>query len=83
MVYVLLVPISRRIYSILLPIAFTSVFLIIEPYEYIYQLIESGELKEYYDIEPEDSWVVAACHKKYADIHPGLGGFHSGQSLCS
>lgn len=41
------------------------------PYEYIYQLIESGELKEYYDINPQGSWVVAACHKNIPIFTPG------------
>ncbi len=41
------------------------------PYEYIYQLIRSRELEEYYDIEPENSWVLAACQKNIPIFTPG------------
>ena len=41
------------------------------PYEYIYQLIESGELKKDYQIDPKDSWVVAACEKGIPVFTPG------------
>ncbi len=41
------------------------------PYEYIYQLIRSGELKEHYDIDPKDSWVIAACEKNIPIYTPG------------
>jgi len=41
------------------------------PYELMYQLIESGELKKFYEIDPKDSWVVAACEKKLPIFTPG------------
>lgn len=41
------------------------------PYEYIYQLIRSGALKEHYQIDPKDSWVVAACEKNLPIYTPG------------
>jgi len=41
------------------------------PYEFMYQLIESGELKKFYEIDPKDSWVVAACEKKLPIFTPG------------
>lgn len=41
------------------------------PYEYIYQLLKSGELEEYYEIDPKDSWVVAACEKNLPIFTPG------------
>jgi len=41
------------------------------PYEYIYQLIRSGELKEYYEIDPRNSWVIAACEKNLPIFTPG------------
>lgn len=41
------------------------------PYEFIYQLINSGGLKKYYQIDPEDSWVVAACEKNIPIFVPG------------
>jgi len=41
------------------------------PFEYIYQLIRSGELEEYYQIDLKDSWVVAACEKNLPIFTPG------------
>ena len=41
------------------------------PYEYIYQLIRSGTLREFYEIDPRDSWVVAACEKNLPIFTPG------------
>ncbi len=41
------------------------------PYEYIYRLIRDNELKEYYQIDPKDSWVVAACEKNIPIFTPG------------
>jgi deoxyhypusine synthase len=40
------------------------------PYEYIYQMIRSGVLEQYYEIDPKDSWVVAACEKNIPIICP-------------
>jgi len=41
------------------------------PYEFIYQLIRGGELKEDYQIDPKNSWVVAACEKDLPIFTPG------------
>ncbi|HNS33536.1 MAG TPA: deoxyhypusine synthase family protein [bacterium] len=41
------------------------------PYEFMYQLIRSGDLKKYYQIDPCDSWVVAACEKNLPIFVPG------------
>lgn len=41
------------------------------PYEFMYQLIQSGEIKEFYDIDPKDSWVVAAAEKNLPIFTPG------------
>ncbi len=41
------------------------------PYEFIYELISSGVLKRYYQIDPRDSWVVAACEKQIPVYTPG------------
>ncbi|MBI2608456.1 MAG: deoxyhypusine synthase family protein [Deltaproteobacteria bacterium] len=41
------------------------------PYEYVYQLIESGDLKPSYQIDPKSSWVIAACEKKIPIFTPG------------
>ncbi len=41
------------------------------PYEYMYQLIRGGLIKEYYEIDPKDSWVIAACEKNLPIFTPG------------
>lgn len=41
------------------------------PYEYMYQLIRGGEIKELYQIDPKDSWVLAACEKNLPIFVPG------------
>ena len=41
------------------------------PYEYFFQLIKSGELEEFYEIDPKNSWVVAACKKNIPILTPG------------
>lgn len=40
-------------------------------YEYMYQMIRDGALKKYYQIDPRDSWVVAACEKNLPLFVPG------------
>ncbi len=37
----------------------------------MYQLIESGVLEEFYEIDPKDSWVLAACEKNLPIFTPG------------
>ena len=41
------------------------------PYEYMYQLLQSGMIKESYQIDPKDSWVAAACEKNIPIFTPG------------
>src|SRR5579862_2035433 len=41
------------------------------PYEYMYQLIRSGSITKFYQIDPVDSWVVAACEKNLPIFTPG------------
>lgn len=41
------------------------------PYEYFYQLVQSGVLKESYQIDPKNSWVMAACEKNLPIFTPG------------
>ena len=41
------------------------------PYEYMYQVIKSGSLKEFYEIDPKDSWLIAACEKNLPIWTPG------------
>ncbi len=41
------------------------------PYEYFYRLINSGVLEKYYQIDPSESWLIAACNKNLPIIVPG------------
>lgn len=41
------------------------------PHEYFYQLIRERELERYYEIDPADSWVVAAAEKNLPMVVPG------------
>lgn len=41
------------------------------PYEFMYELIRSGVLKNDYEIDPKDSWVVAASEKNIPIWTPG------------
>ncbi|TVQ76312.1 MAG: deoxyhypusine synthase [Bradymonadales bacterium] len=41
------------------------------PHEYFYELIERGILKSEYQIDPKDSWLVAAAEKKLPLFVPG------------
>ena len=41
------------------------------PYEFMYQLLRSGKIKKHYQIDPKDSWMVAACEKNLPIITPG------------
>ena len=39
-------------------------------WEVIYRLLRSGVLEKYYEIDPKDSWVLAACEKNIPIIVP-------------
>jgi len=41
------------------------------PHEFFYQAIQSGRLKEHYQIDPADSWMVAAAERNVPIIVPG------------
>jgi len=41
------------------------------PHEYLYDLVLTGCMEEYYQINPEDSWVLAAAEKGIPIIVPG------------
>jgi len=41
------------------------------PHEYLYQLIRSGVLKKHYEIDPANSWMIAAAEKNLPLIVPG------------
>jgi deoxyhypusine synthase len=41
------------------------------PHEYLYTLLNSGELEGYYEIDPKDSWMAAAAEKNLPMVVPG------------
>lgn len=41
------------------------------PHEYFYKLLKSGVLKQYYQIDPANSWLLAAMEKNLPIICPG------------
>jgi deoxyhypusine synthase len=41
------------------------------PHEYMYKILNSGELKQYYEIDPKDSWMLAAAEKNLPIVVPG------------
>lgn len=41
------------------------------PHEFMYRILRSGKLKQYYQIDPKDSWLLAACEKNLPIIVPG------------
>tara|TARA_B100001109_G_C18861599_1_gene474287 strand:- start:1569 stop:2543 length:975 start_codon:yes stop_codon:yes gene_type:complete len=41
------------------------------PHEYLYQLLLSGELEQYYEIDPKNSWMLAAAEKNLPIVVPG------------
>ena len=40
------------------------------PWEFMYKMLRSGVLEQYYEIDPKDSWVLAACEKNIPIIVP-------------
>jgi deoxyhypusine synthase len=53
------------------------------PHEYIYQLLDSKVLEKYYEIDPKNSWMLAACEKKIPIIVPGWEDSTSGNIFVS
>ena len=41
------------------------------PHEFLYQVVNSGVLEQYYEIDPKDSWIVAAAEKNLPIVVPG------------
>lgn len=41
------------------------------PHEFMYQILLSGELEQYYQIDPKNSWMLAAAEKNLPIICPG------------
>ena len=56
------------------------------PHEFFYQILLSGELEQYYQIDPKDSWMLAAAEKNLPIICPGwedstLGNIYAGHVM--
>lgn len=41
------------------------------PHEYMYKMLNSGVLEQYYEIDPKDSWMLAAAEKNIPIVVPG------------
>lgn len=41
------------------------------PHEYMYKMLLSGDLKQYYEIDPKNSWMLAAAEKNLPIVVPG------------
>lgn len=41
------------------------------PHEYMYELLNSGVLEQYYEIDPRNSWLLAAAEKNLPVVVPG------------
>src|SRR5690606_33463882 len=41
------------------------------PHEILYRVLRSGKLKQYYQIDPKDSWLMAAAEKNLPIVVPG------------
>jgi len=41
------------------------------PHEYMYQMIRTGELEQYYEADPANSWLLAAAEKNLPVVVPG------------
>ncbi len=41
------------------------------PHEYMYKMIRSGVLEQYYEIDPKNSWLLAAAEKNLPIVVPG------------
>ncbi|GJG88238.1 deoxyhypusine synthase [Gemmatimonadetes bacterium T265] len=56
------------------------------PHEFMYRVIRSGALREFYQIDPKDSWVVAAAEKNLPMVVPGwedstIGNMYAGHVI--
>jgi deoxyhypusine synthase len=56
------------------------------PHEFVYRVLRSGRLEPYYQIDPRDSWVVAAAEKELPIYVPGwedstTGNMYAGHCL--
>jgi deoxyhypusine synthase len=56
------------------------------PHEFMYKVLRSGKLKKSYQIDPKNSWMIAACEKNLPIIVPGwedatLGNMYAGHVI--
>ncbi|MBV9879554.1 MAG: deoxyhypusine synthase family protein [Gemmatirosa sp.] len=56
------------------------------PHEFMYRVIRSGKLQQYYQIDPKDSWMVAAAEKNLPMVVPGwedstIGNMYAGHVI--
>jgi deoxyhypusine synthase len=53
------------------------------PHEFLYRILLSGELEKYYQIDPKDSWLLAAAQKNLPIFVPGWEDSTSGNIYAS
>ncbi|PYQ48351.1 MAG: deoxyhypusine synthase [Acidobacteria bacterium] len=56
------------------------------PHEFMYEIIRDGSIEQYYQIDPKDSWMVAAAEKNLPMFVPGwedstLGNMYAGHCI--
>jgi deoxyhypusine synthase len=56
------------------------------PHEFFYRVLRSGKLQQYYQIDPKNSWMLAACEKNLPIFVPGwedstLGNMYTGHVI--
>ena len=56
------------------------------PHEFMYRVIRSGKLQQYYQIDPKNSWMVAAAEKNLPMVVPGwedstMGNMYAGHVI--
>jgi deoxyhypusine synthase len=56
------------------------------PHEFMYRVIRSGKLEQFYQIDPKDSWMVAAAEKNLPMVVPGwedstMGNMYAGHVI--
>ncbi len=56
------------------------------PHEFMYKILRSGKLRKHYQIDPRNSWMIAACEKNLPIIVPGwedstLGNMFAGRVI--
>ncbi len=56
------------------------------PHEFLYRVLRSGKLEQHYQIDPKDSWMLAACERNLPIVVPGwedstLGNMYAGHCI--